>query len=75
MSQVPNVRVISNLMYGKKCTSLDISHPMRVLRRYVSKSRKKIWTTIKRAFRYLCGTIDYGIYYEGIPRLDRKIDV
>jgi len=29
---------------------------------------------MKRAFRYLHGTSDYGLCYQGRPRLDRVLD-
>jgi hypothetical protein len=41
-----------------------------VLRRYISTPRKEQWTTVKRVFRYLCGTKDYDICYQERPRGD-----
>ena len=31
--------------------------------------------TIKRVFRYLCGTSSYGLWYQGRPGLDRVLDI
>jgi len=30
---------------------------------------------MKRVFRYLCGTSDYGLCYQGRPGLDRVLDI
>jgi hypothetical protein len=48
---------------------------MGVLRRYTSTPRKEHWTTVKRVFRYLCGTKYYVIYYQGKPKTDRVVNV
>ena len=62
-------------MYAMVYTRPDISHAMGVLSRYMSKPRKEHWTTVKRVFRYLHGTTDYAIYYQGRPGPDRVINV
>ena len=41
----------------------------------MSKIEKEHWKTIKRVFRYLCGTTNYAICYQGRPGLDRVINV
>jgi hypothetical protein len=42
----------------------------------MSTPRKEHWKTTKRVFRYLCGTKDYSICYQGIPGGDSgKLDV
>ena len=41
----------------------------------MSKPRKEHWTGVKRVFRYLCGTIDYAICYQGRPGPDKVINV
>eukprot|EP00253_Pinus_taeda_P016245 PITA_16245 len=40
-----------------------------------TKTGKEHWTVVKRVFRYLHGTSDYGLYYQGRPRLDRVLDI
>jgi hypothetical protein len=62
-------------MYAMVCTRLDIAHSMGVLSRYMSKLGKEHWTTVKRVFRYLCGTTDYGICYQGRLGADRVLDI
>ena len=62
-------------MYAMVCTRPNITHAMGVLSRYMSKSRKEHWTVVKRVFRYLCGTIDHAICYQGRVGPDIVLDV
>jgi hypothetical protein len=61
MARVPYESVVGSLMYVIACTQLDISHAVRVLRRYMSTPIKEHSTTVKRVFRYLCGTKYHAI--------------
>eukprot|EP00253_Pinus_taeda_P018919 PITA_18919 len=61
MSSVPYASTIGSLMYEMVCTRLDIAHAVGVLNRFMSKPRKEHWTIVKRVFRYLRGTSDYGL--------------
>ena len=70
MSHVPYASVVGSLMYAMVCTRPDIAHAVGVLSRYMSKPGKEHWTTIKRVFRYLRGTTDHAIYYQGRARPD-----
>ncbi|MHA4790764.1 Ty1/Copia family ribonuclease HI, partial [Klebsiella pneumoniae] len=45
------------------------------LRRFISKPGKENWTTVKRVFKYLHGTNDYGLCYQGRLGLDRVLDI
>jgi len=56
-------------------TRPDIAHAVRVLSRFISKLGKEHWTTVKRVFRYLHGTSDYGLCYQGRPGLDKVLDI
>eukprot|EP00253_Pinus_taeda_P034279 PITA_34279 len=42
---------------------------------FMSKPGKEHWTAVKRVFRYLCGTSDYGLCYQGRLGLDRVLDI
>ena len=75
MSHVPYASVVGSLMYAMVCTRPDISHAVRVLTRFMSKPGKEHWTAVKRVFRYLRGTSDYGLCYQGRPGLDRVLDI
>jgi hypothetical protein len=63
MSHVPYASEINSFMYAMVCTRLNIAHAMGVLIRYMSKPGKEHWTTVKRVFRYLCGTASYELHY------------
>jgi hypothetical protein len=41
----------------------------------MSTHRKEHWTTVKRVFRYMCGTKYYAIYYQGKPVVDIEVNV
>eukprot|EP00253_Pinus_taeda_P036535 PITA_36535 len=74
MSRVPHASVIDSFMYAMVCTRQNISHAVGVLSRFMSKPGKEHWTGVKRVFRYLRGTSDYGLYYQGRPGLDTVLD-
>ena len=75
MSRVPYASVVGSLMYAMVCTRPDIAHAVGVLSRFMSKPGKEHWTTVKRVFRYLRGTSDYGLCYQGRLGLDRVLDI
>ena len=66
ISHVPYESAVVSLMYAMVYTRLDIAHVLGVLSRLMSKPVKENWTTVKRVFRYLFGTSDYGLCYQGI---------
>eukprot|EP00253_Pinus_taeda_P025491 PITA_25491 len=75
MSHVPYASAVNSLIYAMVCTRPDIAHVVGVLSRFLSKLGKEHWTTVKWVFRYLCGTSDYGLCYQGRPGLDRVLDI
>eukprot|EP00253_Pinus_taeda_P030652 PITA_30652 len=75
MSHVPYASAVSSLMYAMVCTRQNIAHAMGVLSRFMSKLGKKHWTVVKRVFRYLCGTSDYGLCYQRRQGLDKVLDI
>jgi len=75
MSHVTYASAAGSLMYTMVCTIPDIAHGVGVLRRYMSKLGKEHWTTVKRVFRFLCGTTSDGLCYEGRLGLDRVLDI
>jgi hypothetical protein len=52
---------VGSLMYAMVCTRLDIAHAVGFFSRYMSKPWKENWTTVKRVFKYLRGTTNYGL--------------
>eukprot|EP00253_Pinus_taeda_P012446 PITA_12446 len=59
--RVPYASAVGSLMYAMVCTRPDIAHAVGVLSRFTSKPGKEHWTAVKRVFRYLRGTSDYGL--------------
>ena len=75
MSRVPYTSVVSSPMYAMVCTRPEISHVVGVLSRFMSKPGKEHWTAVKWVFKYLHGTSDYGLCYQGRRGLDRVLDI
>ena len=48
---------------------------MGVLSRFMSNPGKDHSTTVKRVFRYLRGTSDYGLCYQERPGLENMLDI
>ena len=65
MSRVPYESEVGSLMYEMVYTRPKISHAVGLFIRFMSKPGKEHWTIVKRVFRYLCGTSDYGLCYQG----------
>ena len=75
MSRVPYSNVVGSLMYAMVCTRPYNAHVVGVLSKHMSKSGKEHWTVVKRVFRYLCGTTDHAICYQGRAGPNRVLDV
>ena len=75
MSCVPYASAVGSLMYAMVCTKPDITHVVGVLSRFMSNPGKEHWTIMKWFFRYLCGTSDYGLCYQGRPGLERMLEI
>jgi len=75
MCRVPYASAVDSLIYVMVCTRPNIAHAVGVLSRFMSKPGKEHWTTVEQVFRYLCGTSDYGLCYQGRPGLERVLDI
>ena len=75
MSRVPYASAVGSLMYVMVCTRPDIAQAVGVLSRFMSKPGKEHLTAVKRVFRYLSGTSDYGLCYQERPGLYRVLDI
>jgi len=75
MSCVPYESAVGSLMYAMVCTRPYIAHAVGVLSGFMSKLGKEHLTTVKQVFRYLHGTSDYGLCYQGRPGLGRVLDI
>jgi len=61
MSKVPYASAVGCLMYSMVCTRLNLTQAVNVVRKYMANPRRQHWDAVKWIFRYLRGTIDYGI--------------
>eukprot|EP00253_Pinus_taeda_P013648 PITA_13648 len=70
MSCFPYASVVISLMYAMVYTRPDNAHVVGVLSRFMPKLGKEHWIAVKRVFRYLRGTSDYGFCYQGRLGMD-----
>ena len=62
MSAVPYVNVVGCMMYAMVLT-IDISHALSVVSRYMASPGHDHWQATKWILRYLKGTLEYGLVY------------
>ncbi|CAA7031777.1 unnamed protein product [Microthlaspi erraticum] len=67
--EVPYMSAIGALMYLANCTKPDIAFATNLLARYSSSPTRRHWNGIKHIFRYLQGTIEFGLYYSRNPEV------
>ncbi|OJT04063.1 Copia protein [Trametes pubescens] len=63
MRDIPYQAAIGTLMYAALGTRPDISYAVQALSQFSSRPGPAHWTAVKRVFRYLKGTLDYGMTY------------
>lgn len=63
MKNIPYRQAIGSLLFLTMITRPDISFSVNVLSRYCENPGKEHWSGVKRIFRYLKGTTEYGITY------------
>ena len=63
MSKVPYASVIGCLMYAMVCTRLDLAHVVSIVSKYTANPSSEHWNVVKWIFKYLNGTIGYGILF------------
>lgn len=67
ISQLEYSQAIGSLMYAMTSTRPDIAYAVGKLSRYTSNPSTQHWQAIQRVFKYLKGTMDYGLCYLGYP--------
>ena len=65
MSRVPYASAVGSLMYAMMCTRPDICYAVGLISRFQSNPGQKHWMAVKRILRYLKGTLDYMLCYQG----------
>nr|KAJ0198596.1 hypothetical protein LSAT_V11C700365700 [Lactuca sativa] len=69
VSQLEYSRAIGCLMYAMISTRPDIVYAVGRLSRYTSNPSSHHWQAVSRVFKYLKGTINYGLTYSGYPSI------
>lgn len=67
VAQLEYSKVIGCLMYAMTCTRPDIAYVVGRLSRYTSNPSKEHWHAVQRVLKYLKGTTDYCLTYDGNP--------
>ncbi|GJW11034.1 zinc finger, CCHC-type containing protein [Tanacetum coccineum] len=67
VDQLEYSRAIGCLMYAMTSTRLDIAYAVGKLSRFTSNPSRQHWQAITRVFKYLKGTMNYGLSYMGYP--------
>ena len=76
MSKVPYASAIGSLMYAMVCTRPDITHAVKVVSRFMSRSGKQHWEAVKWILRYLKGSSDTCLCFTGASlKLQGYVDV
>ena len=65
MEKVPYANAVGNLMYTMLCTRPDICFAIGMVNRYQSSLGEAHWKAVKRILRYLKGTANYSLCYQG----------
>ena len=65
MSRVPYASAVDSMMYAMMCTRPDICYAVGLVSRFQSNPGQKHWMAVKRILRYLKGTSDYMLCYQG----------
>jgi hypothetical protein len=69
VDQLRYSQIIGSLMYLASATRPDIAYAVSKLSRFVSNPGSEHWRALERVMRYLVGTMNYGIYYSGDPKV------
>ncbi|GKD37628.1 zinc finger, CCHC-type containing protein, partial [Tanacetum coccineum] len=67
VDQLEYSRAIECLMYAMTSTRPDIAYAVGRLSRFTSNPSRQHWKAITRVFKYLRGTMNYGLSYMGYP--------
>ena len=65
MSNVLYSNVVRSLMYATMCIGPNICYVVGMVSRYQANPRMMHWKAVKRILRYLKGTKDYSLCYQG----------
>lgn len=63
LHDVPYREAVGSLIYLSIGTRPDIAFSVGYVSRFLDKPNKKLWLIVKRIFRYIKGTLEYGIFF------------
>ncbi|KRY45203.1 Retrovirus-related Pol polyprotein from transposon TNT 1-94, partial [Trichinella britovi] len=63
-SNIPYSEAVGALMFSMTATRPDIAYAVSTVSQVMDKPSIKAWQAVKRIFRYLRGTADYGLLYQ-----------
>jgi len=66
VEDVPYPEALGSLLYCATGTRPDIAQALSILSKYSREPRSQHWQAVKRVFRYLRSTTDYGLLYRKI---------
>jgi hypothetical protein len=69
ISQLKYSQIIGSLLYFTNRTRPDIAYAVGRLSRYTQNPNKEHWVALERVMRYLRGTIDYFLTYDGFSNV------
>jgi hypothetical protein len=69
MSKISYASAIDYIMYAMICTHLDISHASSITSRYQANPDKTHWGAVKNILKYLRGTKESFLVYDGETKL------
>ncbi|PWA89720.1 zinc finger, CCHC-type [Artemisia annua] len=67
ISQLEYSQVVGSLMYAMTSTRPDIAYDVGQLSKYTSNPGTQHWQAVQRVFKYLKGTVNYGLSYSAYP--------
>nr|KYP42748.1 Retrovirus-related Pol polyprotein from transposon TNT 1-94 [Cajanus cajan] len=65
MSRVPYASAVGSLMYAMICTRPDIAQAVGAVSRFMADPGREHWSIVKRILRYIKGTSDVALCFEG----------
>ena len=77
MAKVPYTSAVGCLIYAMVCTRPDLAQAVSQVSKFISKPGKQHWEAVKWIFRYMRGTIGYGIIFgsqQGDPSVVGYVD-
>ena len=73
MSVVPYRRTVGALMYLANTSRPDIGHAVHSVAQFAQDPGQVHWQAVKRILRYLCGTAEYGLVFDGSIPLQLQV--